>query len=168
MAYFTRNGFVPAHDEPDAKVMPVFTKENTHTPVNVKDVKYTRANTERIAGDVATNSHDLEKVMLYAKCLIRNLLQLSQHEYVERDTFLEFTATWSQFTQWDVFQCSADGFPYYDLMVDLNSKLLELMKAHKRSNLIELILSRRLKSQLENGLNEMGQLRNIPFSEIRF
>jgi hypothetical protein len=167
MAYFTRNGFVPAN-EFDAKAIPVFPKENTHVPVNVKDVKYTRANTERIADDVAINPHDLEKVMLYAKCLVRNLLQLSQHEYVERDTFLEFTATWSQFTQWGTFQSSVDCFTCYGLIADLNDKLLKLMKAHKDSNFIELILSLEVRLQLEDTLKEMGHLRNIRFSDIRF
>lgn len=157
MAYFTRNGFVPAR-ESDAKAVPVFPAGNAHVPVSVKDVKYARTNTPR----------DLEKVMTYAKCLIRNLLQLSQHEYIERDTFREFVATWSQFIQWDVFQRSADGFPYYDVIVDLNSKLLAFMRAYQGSSLIELVLSRRLCDQLEDSLSEMRQLRNIRFSDIRF
>lgn len=167
MAYFSRNGFVPVR-ESYAKAVPVFPAGNAHVPVSVKDVKYARIDTKGIVSDAATNSRDLEKVMTYAKCLIRNLLQLSQHEYIECDSFREFVATWYQFIRWDVFRRSADGFPYYELIVDLNSKLLELMKAHQGSGLIELVLSRKLCDQLEDTLAEMRQLRNIRFSDIRF
>lgn len=103
-----------------------------------------------------------------SKCLIRNLLHLSGHQHIERDTFLEFTATWSQFVQWRSFKRAESRFPYYSLMLELEAKLNTLAKTHRQSDLIEISLSQELNDQLNDSLDEMEYSRNIKFNEIRF
>lgn len=106
--------------------------------------------------------------MMYAKCLIRNLLQLSRSEGIERDTFLEFTATWMQFADWQTFRITRSDFPFYDLMVRLGPKLLAIAKSNSDSDLVELVLSENLSGQLKQALASMSDIQDISFERIRF
>lgn len=173
MAYFSRNGFIPAH-----KAITKSVSTGSQAPAkesvivkDVKDVKYAMLNglkNDKNHEDSTINEHELEKVMEYAKCLIRNLLHLSGHQHIERDTLLEFTATWSQFIHWRYFKRAELQFPHYSLMLEMEAKLMALAKAHKESDLIEISLSQELNNQLNDSLDEMEYSRNIKFNEIRF
>ena len=170
MAYFSRNGFAPARG---SITKPVSTGRyvTAAESATVKDVKY--ATTDSIKNDKnpednPLNERELENVMMYTKCLIRNLLYLSQHQYIERDTFLEFTATWLQFVRWNSFKKMELQFLHYSLMLELEAKLNALAKAHLQSDLIELTLSHELRDQLNDVLGGLEYVRNIKFSKIRF
>lgn len=170
MAYFSRNGFIPAHGA-IAKSASTGSHSNEEESVIVKDVKYATPigpKNDKNNENNTVNERELEKVMEYAKCLIRNLLHLSEHQQIERDTFLEFTATWSQFVRWGSFKKAELRFPYYSLMLGLEAKLNALAKVHKQSDLIEFRLSQELSDQLNDSLDEMKYFRNIKFNEIRF
>jgi hypothetical protein len=170
MAYFSRNGFIPVHKS-NTKSVGTGSRSNTEESVTVKDVKYATLNglkNVKNRGDNTLNERELEKVMEYAKCLIRNLPHLSGHQYIERDPFLEFTATWSQLVRWRSFKRTELRFPHYSLMLGLEGKLNALARAHRQSDLIEFCLSQELSDQLNDSLDEMGYFRNIKFNEIRF
>lgn len=106
--------------------------------------------------------------MMYAKCLIRNLLQLSRFEYIERDTFMEFTATWTQFTGWHTFRKTRSNFSFYDLFVQLAPKLLAIAKSNSENDLVDLVLSEDLTDELGQELTSMGDVLDITFERIRF
>lgn len=170
MAYFSRNGFIPAHGA-IAKSVSTGTQIPTEKSVIVKDVKYAMPNglkNSKNHEDSTIDEREVEKVMEYAKCLIRNLLHLSGHQYIERDTLLEFTATWSQLIHWRSFKRAELQFPHYSLMFEMEAKLMALVKAHKESDLIEISLSQELNNQLNDSLDEMEYSKNIEFNEIRF
>jgi hypothetical protein len=170
MAYFSRNGFTHAHQSV-TKSVSGSSCANVKESVTVKDVKYSTHNglkNDKNYDNNTVNERELEKVMEYAKCLIRNLLHLSGHHHVERDTFFEFTATWSQFVRWRSFKRSELQFPHHSLMLELETKLNTLAKAHRLSDLIEINLSQELSDQLNDSLDEMLYSRNIKFNEIRF
>ncbi len=170
MAYFSRNGFTPAQastTKPVSTGYGVSAKES----VTVKDVKcalLSGVKSDKNYDEFTINKPELEKVMVYAKCLIRNLLHLSEHQHIERETLLEFTATWSQFVRWRSFKRTELKFPHCSLMLRLESKLYAIVKAHRQSDLIEISLSPELNDQLNDSLNEMEYLGNIKFDEIRF
>lgn len=169
MAYFTRNGFTLANN---SAIISATRSTRCASPiVTVKDVKYSSLNdlkNGKNQNDNTVNKRELEKVMEYAKCLLRNLLHLSEHQHVERDTFLEFTATWSQFVRWRSFKRAELQFLHYSLMLELETKLNALAKTHKLSDLIEISLSQELRYQLNDSLDEMRCSSNIKFNEIRF
>ncbi|MEO7991906.1 MAG: hypothetical protein ABI663_20290 [Chryseolinea sp.] len=170
MAYFSRNGFTPANRS-IIKTPVTSYLANDREFVTVKDVKYASLNgveNDKNHNDFTVNERELEKVMEYAKCLIWNLLHLSEHQHIERETLLEFTATWSQFVRWRSFKRTELQFAHYSLMLELEGKLNALVKTHRQSDLIEISLSSQLNDQLNNSLDEMKYLRNIKFDEIRF
>lgn len=170
MAYFSRNGFIPAH-ESLAKSVSTSSRTNAEESVTVKDVKYSTHSghkNDKNRVEIAVNERELEKVMEYAKCLIRCLLHLSEYQRIERDTFLEFTATWSQFVRWHSFKRAELRFPHYSFMLGLEAKLNTLATAHKQSDLIEISLSQELSNQLIDSMNELKCFRSIKFKEIRF
>lgn len=158
MAYFKRNGFVPVH-EADL---------NQSDQIGVKDVKYIPLNTRAELKNPVSKPKNLGIVMMYGKCLIRNLLLLSRSECIERDTFLEFTATWTQFTSWQTFRKTRSDFPFHDLMVRLGPKLLAIAKSNSENDLVELVLSGNLNDQLERANAEMCDVQEIRFGSIRF
>ncbi len=156
MAYFKRNGFVPAHKSDNDKA----------DSVSVKDVKYAQLNTHLKIEKTTSTRDDLEIVKTYAKCLIRNLLQLSRSGYVEQNTLLEFTAAWSQFTSWHVFLKKRSDFPYCGLFIELTPKLLA--KSNFENGLVEVVLSETLNDQLEEALAEMLDVQHFHFAKMRF
>lgn len=158
MAYFKRNGFVPIHE----------TEFHELDKISVKDVKYTSSNTSGLPENPTSKPKNPDVVMMYAKCLIRNLLQLWKSEYIERDTFLEFTATWSQFTGWQTFQKKRSDSPFYDLFVQLAPKLLAIAKSNSENDLVNLVLSEELSNQLVQALTLMYDSPDISFERIRF
>ena len=163
MAYFSRNGFTPAHGSSH--------KCDNLDYAIVKDVKYAGANSledDKNDDDTALSTHDIETIAVNAKCLIRNLLRLSRHQYVKRNSFLEFAATWSQLVRWRSFKKAESRLPHHALVLELEGKLTALAKAHKENDLIELTLSQELNDQLEDALDELKGIRKIKFSEIRF
>jgi hypothetical protein len=107
----------------------------------VKDVKYPTVNGSKNDDNTALNGREIETIMINAKCLIRNLLRLSRHQYVKRDNFLEFAVTWSQLVRWNSFKKAELQLPHHALMLELEAKLTALAKAHHRNDLIELTLS---------------------------
>lgn len=171
MAYFSRNGFIPAHGSITKSA-----KRNSNAGMNecvsVKDVKYLTLdgakNDINEREENAINEREIQKVMEYAKCLIRNLLHLADYRQVERETIFELVAAWSQFVRWGHFRRAGSKFEYHSLMMELDIKLNGLAKAHKQSDLIEISLSLELTNQLRHCLDEMGQYHTIKFSEIRF
>ena len=170
MAYFSRNGFIPAH-ESLAKSVSTSTHTNAEESVTVKDVKYSihiGPKNDKNRVENAVNERELEKAMEYAKCLIRNLLHLSEYQRIERNTFLELTATWSQFVRWRSFKRTELRFPHYSFMLGLEAKLNTLVKVHKQSDLIEIHLSQELINQLNDSMNELKYFGDIKFKEIRF
>lgn len=170
MAYFSRNGFIPAHGA-ITKSVSTGSQAPAEESVIVKDVKYAMLNglkNDKNYEDRTISERELEKVMEYAKCLIRNLLHLSGHQHIERDVLLEFTATWSQFIRWRYFKRAELQFPPHSLMLEMEAKLMALARAHKESDLIEISLSQNLSDQLNDCLDEMKYFRNIKFNEIRF
>lgn len=158
MAYFRRNGFVPVHES----------DLNQSDNGSVKDVKYTPLSIREQHENSVSKPKNLGVVMMYAKCLIRNLLQLSRSEYIERDTFMEFTATWTQFTDWQTFRKTRSDFPFYDLMVRLGPKLLGIAKSNSENDLVDLVLSEDLTYQLGQELTSMCEIPDISFERIRF
>lgn len=170
MAYFSRNGFIPAHGA-ITKSESTGSQALAGESVIVKDVKYAMLNglkNNKNNKDSTISEREIEKVMEYAKCLIRNLLHLSGHQHIQRDSLLKFTATWSQFIRWRSFKRAELQFPHYSLMLGLEIKLSALARAHKQSDLIEISLSQKLNDQLNDSLDEMEYCRNIKFDEIRF
>jgi hypothetical protein len=170
MAYFFRNGFTPAH-ESLAKSVSTSTHSNAEESLTVKDVKYSTHNghkNDKNRVENAAYERELEKVMEYAKCLIRNLLHLSEYQRAERDTFLELTATWSQFVRWRSFKRIELRFSHYSFMLGLEANLNKLVKVHKQSDLIEIHLSQELSDQLNDSMNELKCVRDIKFKTIRF
>jgi len=158
MAYFKRNGFVPVHES----------DLNQSDHGSVKDVKYAPLNTREQLENPVSKPKNPGVVMMYAKCLIRNLLQLSRSEYIERDTFLEFTATWTQFTGWRAFRITRSNFPFYDLFMQLAPKLLAIAKSNSENDLVSLVLSEGLTDQLGQELTSMRDIPDISFERIRF
>ncbi len=170
MAYFSRNGFTPAHRSITKSVSKSY-HANAEESFTVKDVKYASLNgieNDKNHEEFTVNERELEKVKEYAKCLIRNLLHLTDHQHVERDTLLELTATWSQFVRWRSFKRTESQFLHHSLMLELEGKLNALVKACMQSDLIEISLSSELNDQLNDSLDEMKFFKNIKFDEIRF
>jgi hypothetical protein len=170
MAYFSRNGFTPANGSVTKSVSTGF-RGHANKFVTVKDVKHSLHNclkNDKNHESNTANERELERIMEYAKCLIQNLLHLSGHQHVERDTFLELSATWSQFVRWRFFKRTELQFSHYSLMLELETKLNTLAKAHRQSDLIEISFSQELSDQLNDIVDEMEYIRNIKFNEIRF
>lgn len=170
LAYFSRNGFTPAHGSVTKSVSTGFRahEEEFVTVKDVKHVTHSGLKNDKNHKNNTVHEQELEKVMEYAKCLIRNLLHLSGYQYAERVTFLEFTATWLQFVRWRSFKRTESHFPHYSLMQELEIKLNALGKVHKQSDLIEISLSQELSNQLNDSMDEMEYIRNIKFNDIRF
>jgi hypothetical protein len=169
MAYFSRNGFIPVN-ESHANAIISGLQNNATSTATVKDVKYSKRNGfkgDEIGTYKESKEDQRERIMECSKCLIRNLLNLSDHERIERGTFMELAATWSQFVRWYAKQNSTVDFQH-DLMAELDQKLCVLAKAHRQSDFIEVMLSERLKDQLEDSLTEMAHIQNIKFVDIRF
>lgn len=158
MAYFNRNGFVPVYESD--------LNESDHGIV--KDVKYTSLNSRAQHENPVSKPKNFEVVIMYAKCLIRNLLQLSRSECIERDTFMEFTATWTQFTGWQTFRKTGSDFPCHDLFLQLAPKLLAIAKSNSENDLVDLVLSEDLTDQLGQELASMCDIPDISFERIRF
>lgn len=170
MAYFSRNGFTPANESHANAIITGLQNIATST-VTVNNIKYAKRNSPERHGIIANNiarEDQLERIMEYSKCLIRNLLNLSDHERVARDTFMELSATWSQFVRGLALQNSIIDFQHLNLLVELDQKLCVLAIAHRQSDFIEVVLSERLKDQLKDSLTEMVNVRNIKFVEISF
>lgn len=170
MAYFSRNGFTPAYGS-TTKSKSIGYRERAGESVTVKDVKYASPNgleSDKNLDEFTVKERELEKVMEYAKCLIRNLLHLFEHEHVGRKSLMEFTATWSQFVRWRSFKRTELQFPHHSFMLELEKKLNILAKVHQQSDLIEISLSPELSNQLNDSLDDMKYLRDIKFNEIWF
>jgi len=166
MAYYKRNGFAPVHDQPVNTAL--YDNDRAANGVGgiVKYVKDDDAYRKPTPPSYDINKRQYANALECFKCLVYNLIVLSEKPEVACESFLAVSRTFDRLVASPVFDVLPHGFIYRPIILELQQKMHRLARENQQEQTITLRLSPERRAGLQDILRQMASIDDIKLNNV--